>query len=147
MSRIYIASSWKNADILPPFAVTLEIWGNEVDCFCREDTGRFVFSFRDIDNAENIDQFDMMKTPQCRKAFAEDKKWLDWADTVIMVLPCGRSAHLEAGYAVGQGKRLVILGEFPKGEWDVMYGFADLLVGLNDRNWSTKLRQFLKIRN
>ena len=28
-----------------------------------------------------------------------------WDDTFVLVLPCGRSAHLELGWAVGQGKR------------------------------------------
>jgi hypothetical protein len=35
--------------------------------------------------------------------------------------------HLEAKYAVGSGKSLVIFGEFLKNERDVMYGFADSL--------------------
>ncbi|MBU1172967.1 MAG: hypothetical protein KKD44_25685, partial [Proteobacteria bacterium] len=55
----------------------------------------------------------------------EDRKWLDWSDCVIMLMPCGRSSHLEAGYAKGQGKLLYIYGVFPRGEFDVMYGFAN----------------------
>jgi len=31
------------------------------------------------------------------------------ADTVVLVLPCGRSAHLELGLAIGAGKRTAIL--------------------------------------
>lgn len=31
------------------------------------------------------------------------------ADTCVLLLPCGRSAHIEAGYFVGAGKRLIIL--------------------------------------
>jgi hypothetical protein len=40
-------------------------------------------------------------------------------------MPCGRSSHLEGGYAKGQGKRLFLWGDFAKGEFDVMYGLAD----------------------
>ena len=65
---------------------------------------------------------------EAQKAFDEDKKWIDWADVVFLLLPAGKSSHLEAGYAKGQGKKLVIFQEnFPKGEFDVMYGFADLI--------------------
>lgn len=32
-----------------------------------------------------------------------------WADTCVMLLPCGRSAHIEAGYFVGANKLLIIL--------------------------------------
>jgi hypothetical protein len=42
---------------------------------------------------------------------------MEWADTCVLVLPCGRSAHLEAGWFCGQGKRCIILtrdGEEPE---------------------------------
>ena len=42
-----------------------------------------------------------------------------------MIMPCGRSSHLEGGYAVGKGKKLYIVGDFPRGEFDVMYGLAN----------------------
>lgn len=60
--------------------------------------------------------------------FEIDKTALDWCDICIMCLPCGKSAHLEAGYAKGKGKKLIIYSfeKFKKGDIDVMYGFADL---------------------
>lgn len=57
--------------------------------------------------------------------FAFDKRHLDAADAAILVLPAGKSAHLELGYMIGQGKKGYIL--YPEGEperWDVMYLFA-----------------------
>lgn len=39
------------------------------------------------------------------------------AITCVLILPCGRSAHLEAGWFCGQGKRCIILtqdGEEPE---------------------------------
>ena len=67
----------------------------------------------------------MMKNLVVFKAFQEDRKMIDWADAVILILPSGRSSHLEAGYAVGRGKKLFILGGFERGEFETMYGFAD----------------------
>jgi hypothetical protein len=59
--------------------------------------------------------------------FAFDKKHLDMADIAVLVLPAGKSGHLELGYMCGQeDKKAFIL--FPDGEperWDVMYQFAD----------------------
>lgn len=74
-----------------------------------------------------MDAIDLLKYDRVVAAFVEDRYWLDWCDTCILVLPSGKSAHLEAGYAKGAGKSLVIFGEFLKGERDVMYGFADAL--------------------
>ena len=46
-----------------------------------------------------------------------DFRAMEWADTCVLVLPCGRSAHLEAGWFAGRGKRLIIFtkdGEEPE---------------------------------
>jgi nucleoside 2-deoxyribosyltransferase len=43
------------------------------------------------------------------EGFASDWCAMEWADTGVLVLPSGRSAHLEAGYFVGAGKPLYIV--------------------------------------
>lgn len=134
--RIYIASSWKNQKRVLMLAEKLEQEGFEVDAFCRATDTRYAFHWSElVDNEDDLKYFDaieMLADPRTQRAFKEDRKWLDWSDTVIMLMPCGRSSHLEAGYAVGQGKRLFIYGDFPKGEFDVMYGLADSLFRTED---------------
>jgi len=126
--KIYVASSWRNQFEAIALAKDLRSQGHKVDCFCEPKKGRFVFHFTEIKNHFNIDGIEFLKDSKSQKAFKEDKKWIDWADAVVMLLPCGKSSHLEAGYAVGKGKKLYIIGEFPIGEFDVMYGFADKLI-------------------
>ena len=126
--KIYMASSWKNANDVEVIAQVLREHCHEVDCFTDESTGRYVFHWSQIDSFENLDAMNFMHDERSQKAFKEDKKWIDWADGVLLLLPAGKSAHLEAGYAVGKGKFLVIYQQkYPKGEFDVMYGFADLI--------------------
>jgi len=129
MSKIYLASSWKNADLVRSLATYLEQQDLEVDAFCQATDSRYSFHWSElVDTEEELQRYDALSflaDPRVQRAFTEDKRWLDWADTIVMVMPCGRSSHLEAGYAKGQGKRLFIYGEFPKGEFDVMYGLAD----------------------
>lgn len=124
--KIYIASSWKNEKIVKVLAYNLRHEGFKVDCFADNSTGRYVFHWSEIGVPEEIDAKSFLKDERSQKAFEEDRKWLDWADIVIMILPCGRSSHLEAGYSVGSGKQLYIYAPngFVKGEFDVMYGFA-----------------------
>jgi nucleoside 2-deoxyribosyltransferase len=76
-----------------------------------------------------MNAFDAFRDKRIKQAFDEDRKWLDWCDCCILILPSGKSSHLEAGYAKGQGKKLIIYHAkgFPAGEIDVMYNFADLL--------------------
>lgn len=59
--------------------------------------------------------------------YAFDKKFLDRADAVVLVLPAGKSGHLELGYAIGQGKPGLILLDPEVDRWDVMYNFASLV--------------------
>jgi hypothetical protein len=123
-----MASSWKNADDVKTIADYLRKHGQEVDCFTDESTGRYVFHWSQLGSFENLNAITFMQDERSQRAFKEDKKWIDWADGVLLFLPAGKSAHLEAGYAVGSGKFLLIYQEtYPKGEFDVMYGFADLI--------------------
>lgn len=127
--KIYIATSWKLENIAKMLAAKLREEDHEVDCFCDPSTGRYVFHWTEfVSDPGELKQYDaksFINDPKVQRAFKEDKKHIDWADAVVMILPCGRSAHLEAGYAKGCGKRFFIWGELVKGEFDVMYGFAD----------------------
>ncbi len=136
--RIYLTGSWRNAEsILCPRKILIAE-GHEVDCFASTESGRTSFTWAELIAAlgcktreeveielSKMDAIDLLRFARVQEAFIEDKSWLDWADTCILILPSGKSAHLEAGYAKGQGKELFIFGEFLKGDRDVMYGFAD----------------------
>lgn len=128
INKIFISTSWKNETQAIHLANALRDKGYEVDCFCDSSTGRFVFSYNELINYESMDCIEFIKTKQATKAFNEDKKYIEWCDLLIMVLPCGKSAHLEAGYAKGIGKKVFMLGSFPSGEFDVMYKFANKLI-------------------
>lgn len=128
--KIYIASSWKNTRLACKVAIYLINKGHRVDAFFDNSSGRYVFDWREIEKDRNkLNAVSFLRNRKAQKAFKEDKKWLDWCDCVVLVLPAGNSSHLEAGYAKGKGKILIIYHptRFPKGEFDVMYGFADLL--------------------
>jgi len=124
--RIYLASSWKQARTVSLMARLLRFAGHEIYAFTEPDLGHYVFDARHTFGSwvEGATARQMMQTKEARRAFAADRDGLNWADTCILILPAGRSSHLEAGYAVGQGKDLFILDVPVPGEWDVMYGFA-----------------------
>jgi hypothetical protein len=53
-----------------------------------------------------------------------DRTFLDRADVVVLVLPAGKSGHLELGWALGRGKRGYILLNGEPDRYDVMYNFS-----------------------
>lgn len=55
-----------------------------------------------------------------------DKTHLDRCDLAVLVLPAGKSGHLELGYMIGTGKPgYILFDEKMSDRWDVMYLFAD----------------------
>ena len=56
---------------------------------------------------------------------------MEWADACVLVLPCGRSAHTEAGWMAGRGKKVVVY--IPKMEEpELMYKLFDKVAGTLD---------------
>lgn len=61
-----------------------------------------------------------------RNVFAFDKRHLDRNEIAVLVLPAGKSGHLELGYFIGSGKPGYILfdDDVENCRWDVMYQFT-----------------------
>lgn len=56
--------------------------------------------------------------------FNMDTHFLRKADAVVLVRPAGKSAHLELGWSLGQGKPGFVLFDGEPEKFDVMYRFA-----------------------
>lgn len=120
--KIYVASSWRNTR-QPDVVLALRDDHHEVYDFrhpCEGDDG---FAWSDIDpewQSWNPRQFrKALDHPVALKGYGLDKAAMDWADVCVLVMPCGRSAHLEAGYMAGAGKRVHVL--LSPGEPELMY--------------------------
>jgi hypothetical protein len=136
--RIYVASSWRN-----PFQQDIVRYlrelRHEVYDFQHPRSGGPVtdstpekgFAWSDIDpnwlNWEPRRYRDLIQEhPTAARGFEADFRAMQWADTCVLVLPCGRSAHLEAGWFVGfPEKRLHILLSDQGFEPELMYLMAD----------------------
>ena len=69
-----------------------------------------------------------LKGPAAQHVFRFDKLHIDKSDTVVLVMPAGKSGHLEFGYAIGTGKRGFVYFDAEPERWDVMYCFANDVV-------------------
>ena len=130
MSRIYLASSWRN-ESQPQIVEILRAAGQEVYDFRNPPRGQSGFGWSEIDpNWRNwsIDKYweILLTHPRAKEGFLNDYAGMNWADTCVLLLPSGRSAHLEAGYMMGQKKRVFILLHQNKFEPELMYLLADI---------------------
>jgi hypothetical protein len=66
-----------------------------------------------------------LEHPIAVDGFKRDLAAMKRADTFVLVLPCGRSAHLELGWAVGQGKRTAVLLDGERVVPELMYKLVD----------------------
>lgn len=121
MARIYAASSWRNPKQQKVVADLREA-GHQVYDFRNPFNGRPGFAWSEIDpdwqswSAAKYREL-LTTSPIAAAGYVSDLRAMEWADTCVLVLPCGRSAHLEAGWFTGRGKRCIILtqdGEEPE---------------------------------
>lgn len=112
MARIYVASSWRNV-YFPEVVSRLRLAGHEVYDFRNPPHGGNGFRWTDIDKDAMDWSFGQyaegLHHPLAERQFQADLEALEWADTCVLVLPCGRSAHTEAGWLAGAGKRVFVL--------------------------------------
>jgi hypothetical protein len=112
MSKIYLASSWRNP-LQPSSVALLREFGHEVYDF-RNPPGGIENGFRwsEIDphwkNWTAAEYRAGLQAPLAQQGFNSDFNGMKWADVGVLLLPCGRSAHLELGWMAGAGKRTVI---------------------------------------
>ncbi len=120
--KIYLASSWRN-EMQPAIVTLLRTAQFEVYDF-RNPPGKSGFAWKGIsDNWLNWtpeEYKESLKHPDAVAGFNADFDGMKWADACVLLLPCGRSAHFEAGYFWGAGKTVHILWT-GKNEPELMY--------------------------
>lgn len=123
--KVYVASSWRNP-IQPSVVGLLREAGHEVYDFRNPAPGNNGFSWKQCATEENIKnprafRDTVLTHPIAQAGFCLDMEALMAADATVLVLPCGRSAHLELGYATGAGQRTIVLLDDPMSEPELMY--------------------------
>lgn len=125
---IYVASSWRNPQ-QPAVVAELVAAGYQVYDFRNPEPGNDGFRWTEIDpewKSWSPEAFRLaLDHPVAVDGFSLDMKALAACDVCVLVMPCGRSAHLELGYAVGAGKKTIVL--LADGEPELMYRMVDFL--------------------
>lgn len=67
-----------------------------------------------------------LRHPIAEQRFIRDSTALEAASATILVLPCGRSAHLELGIAVAK-KQFTAVYSYAQFEPELMYNYIDLI--------------------
>ena len=126
--KIYLASSWRN-EYFPGIVQTLRETGYDVYDFRNPGDGGDGFRWSDI-SADWLEwepqryRDELINNPRCDCQFANDLRAMQSCDVCVLLLPCGRSAHTEAGWFAGRGKKVIV--HIPvKQEPELMYRLFD----------------------
>lgn len=137
--KVYVASSWRN-DFQPKVVRAIRSLDIEVYDFKNPGEGDNGFRWSEVMPSYNKydqlcdanDYLEAIKHPIAEAGYKSDWDAMNWADTFVLVLPCGRSAHLELGWAVGAGKKTCILLDGPVVTPELMYLMVDEMFVIPD---------------
>lgn len=132
--NIYVASSWRNL-IQQAIVHALRRCGHEVYDFRHPKKGDDGFSWSEIDpnwRSWTVEAYrEALKHPIAERGYANDIAALRACDACVLVLPSGRSASWEFGYAMGQSKKGYVFAIDPF-EPELMYREAKILTDMNE---------------
>jgi hypothetical protein len=136
--KIYVASSWRNS-YQPEIVLKLRELGHEVYDFRgpasgwgEDGPGSGGFGWKEVDPewqswTDDVERYRAgLDHPRAIEGFNRDMDALKACDACLMVMPCGPSASMEMGWAVGAGKLVAVYMPAIR-EPDLMVKMADVV--------------------
>lgn len=125
-NRVYVVGSLRNPEV-PKLAAELRELGIFESVFDDwHSAGPHADDcWRDYEKARGHTLQQALRGTAARNIFNFDCRHLVRADIVIMLMPAGKSAHLELGWAIGRGAKGYILLDADPDRYDVMMCFAE----------------------
>ncbi len=108
--------------------------------------------WQEYENKRGRSYKEAIKGYAAKHVFAFDKHHLDRSDIAVLVMPAGRSGHIELGYHLGRGKPGYILFEKEPERYDQMYQFCtdvffdieDLIKELSNQSLSSRTNEWVQ---
>jgi nucleoside 2-deoxyribosyltransferase len=123
IKSIYIIGSLRNPEI-PKFANELQALGFEAFADWFSPGPEADDFWRNYSKERGLTYKQALESHAAKHVFEFDKSHLDRCDAAVMLMPAGKSGHLELGYTIGRGKPGYILFDQEPERYDVMVQFA-----------------------
>lgn len=123
MKRVYLIGSLRNPRV-PELGRTMRRAGLDVFDDWHAAGPEADDHWQKYEQAKGNNFVQALKGAAAQHVFAFDCENLDASDAAVLVLPAGKSGHLELGYMAGKGKKTYILIDSDPERFDVMYNFA-----------------------
>ena len=115
--QYFIASRWRNKTSVLELTVKIRATGKTVYCFIEGDGTDY--ELKDLEESHTPEEFmqtfenipNWQTDTKVKEIFDVDMNALKDSEALILLLPAGKSAHVEAGAAYGMGKKCILIGE------------------------------------
>lgn len=107
----FVSGRWRNRDKVLELTQQIRAKGYSVYCFL--ETAPSMYSENNDPEAEmqKFEKRDWRSDPYVQEIFHKDMAGEKNSDVFVMLLPVGKSCHIEAGVAYGLGKKCILIGE------------------------------------
>lgn len=129
--KVYLSTSWKNKARVRALADALRSAGHEVydftDPACRNSPAippeRFPEEFDPVVH----DYGSYISRSEWAAAVNENRRAIEVAGCIVLMLPCGNDSHADWALGVGMGKPSVVVGHPKKGDRSPVHLWADAI--------------------
>ena len=112
--EFFIAGRTRNKDAILRICDIFDRHNISYYCFLKNDETMNSYGSESNSVEENMEEFESLglKSETVLKIFNEDLESEKSSMNFLLVLPAGKSGHIEAGIAYGMGKKCYAIGEF-----------------------------------
>lgn len=122
MKSVYLIGSLRNPEVLTVASKLREAGFDVFDDWMAAGPEADDYWLK-YEKQKGVSMKDALKSYAAKHVFEFDKYHLDRCDGAVLLLPAGKSGHLEVGYMAGSGKPTFALFDGEPERWDVMYQF------------------------
>ena len=135
----FIAGKTRNKDYILKICDLFDKYNISYYCFLKNDETMNIYGACAKTEEERMKEFESLdlKSETVLKIFHEDLDNEKASKNFLLVLPAGKSGHIEAGIAYGMGKKCYAIGEFDA--TDSLYNIFENIFNNED-----ELEEFLK---
>ena len=135
--QYFLASRYRNKEAVLDLARKVKAKGKSYYCFIESEASIKNVGSVESDPEAAMKQFesipDWTQDARVREVFEMDMNSLKDSETIVVLLPAGKSVHIEAGAAYGLGKRVILVGEQKEAEslyliFDEFYPSVDAFI-------------------
>jgi len=114
--NFFVSGRWRNRDNVLKLTKNIRKRGYSVYCFLEAPHSKHRVKNDPNNDMEQFEQLDWKSDTYIKTIFTNDMKGEKNSDAFVMLLPAGKSCHIEAGVAYGLGKKCILIGEQKEAE-------------------------------